>query len=177
MAENLKGNENNKKVNIFSHINRFDLILALIGTFIGVSLITILSVNYDSAFLIASFGASAVILYTTPKSPFARPQNVICGHVLAAITGIVMYKVFGITWWSLALTVTIANGIMIITNTIHPPAGATSLIAILTKASPIFIIKPVLVGTIILVVWAILMNKIHDKIKNHRNKVEEEKAV
>lgn len=164
MGQTVKKKEN-KYTRIFSHVNRLDVITAVLGAFLGISTISYIFINYNSSFLIASFGASAVILYSTPDGIFARPQNLIGGHLIAATIGVIIYNLFGITWWSLALGVAIAILLMMITSTIHPPAGATALIAILTKATPLFILMPVFTGVIILFIWHVLMNKIRNKLK------------
>lgn len=158
----------NKYTRILAHVNRLDVITAVIGCFLAISTISYISMNYNSAFLIASFGASAVILYATPDGIFARPQNLIGGHLLAATTGVILYNLVGTTWWSLSLGVTITILLMMLTSTIHPPAGATAIVAIVGKASVSFIIMPVFTGVMILFIWSIIMNRIRKKIKDKR---------
>lgn len=149
-----------KYTKVFSHINRLDLILALVGGFLAISTISFISFNYNSSFLIASFGASAVILYVTPEGVFARPKNLIGGHLLAAISGILIYNSFGLAWWSVSIGITLTILLMVLTDTIHPPAGATAIIAILGKADFTFLLIPVLTGVLILFLWYIIMKKL-----------------
>lgn len=157
---------NKKYTIIFSHINRLDLLIALFGAFLAISTISFISFNYNSSFLIASFGASAVILYTTPEGVFARGRNLIGGHMIAATIGVIIYSLFGITWWGISLGVTLTILFMVLTDTIHPPAGATVIVAILGKSSFLFILIPVFTGVIVLFLWSILMKRLKSIIKN-----------
>lgn len=86
----------------------------------------------DPTLIIGSFGASAVLLYAAVKSPLARPRNLIGGHVIAGLIGVASYKLFGGTVW-IAGTFAVSCAIvaMLFTRTLHPPAGATALIAII----------------------------------------------
>jgi CBS-domain-containing membrane protein len=86
----------------------------------------------DSIFLIGSFGATAVLLYAAPTAVFSRARNVVGGHVLSALVGVaVMQTSVGPQWLAAALAVSIAVMAMQITHTVHPPGGATALIAVI----------------------------------------------
>lgn len=158
---------NNKKhTKVFAHINRLDVLISLIGAFLAISTISYIAFNYNNSFLIASFGASAVILYVTPEGVFARGKNLIGGHLIAATIGVSIYNLFGVTWWGISLGVTITILLMVITDTIHPPAGATVIVAILGKSTFMFILMPVLTGVIVLFLWSILMKRLKLSIKD-----------
>lgn len=153
---------------IISNVSRLDIISAVLGSFFAISTLAYVFINYNSSFLIASFGASAVILYATPNGIFARPQNLVGGHLIAATVGVIISSLFGMTWWSLALGVSITIFITMLTNTIHPPAGATALVAIMSHAKPIFILMPVFTGVMTLLIWAIITNKLREKAISHK---------
>jgi CBS domain-containing membrane protein len=86
-------------------------------------------------FLIGSFGASSVLIYGIINSPLAQPRNLIGGHVISAFVGVLVYKLIpGNLWLSSALSVSLSIVAMQITKTLHPPGGATALIANLPSA-------------------------------------------
>lgn len=104
---------------------------------IGIFLIAIPSLYVDlpvstRLFLIGSFGASAALLYGAPHSDFAQPRNLIIGQLVAAFVGVTAYKAIGVHV-GLAGAVAVATTIAIlqVTHCLHPPAGATALIAVL----------------------------------------------
>jgi CBS-domain-containing membrane protein len=82
--------------------------------------------------LIGSFGASAVLIYGATKSPLAQPRNLIGGHVISALIGVAAFKLFnGQLYLASALAVATAVAVMHATKTLHPPGGATALIAVI----------------------------------------------
>lgn len=138
----------------------FDIFISGLGAFIGISAVAILALVYKLPMLVASFGASAVLLYGVPDAPLSQPRNVFFGHTVSATVGVVTYMIFGLTWWSAALATAVAIIVMLITKTSHPPGGATALVAILNKAHPAYILTPVAAGAIILIVIAIITNNL-----------------
>ena len=113
-----------------------EVALSWIGSFIGIG--TIAFINFvvlqgsDPLFLIASFGASAVLIYGAPKSPLAQPRNVAGGHVLAALVGVIGFKLLPDQLWiTSGMVVATSIALMHLTRTLHPPAGATGLIAVI----------------------------------------------
>ena len=70
--------------------------------------------------LLGAFGASAVLIYGAYKEPFAQPRNVLLGHFLAACIGVTVNDFFGVTFWSIALGVSLALVLMVVTYSIHP---------------------------------------------------------
>lgn len=139
-----------------------------IGSFLGIGIIGFISSKYfslyDSLFLIGSFGASAVLVYGIINSPLAQPRNLIGGHVICAIIGVTLHKLIpGELWLSSALSVSLAIVAMQITKTLHPPGGATALIANIgsSKIQALgywYVINPVLSGVFILFVIAMVCN-------------------
>src|SRR5208337_2794647 len=113
-----------------------EVIWSWIGATIGIGLCAYLSSRYfeprEMSLLIGSFGASAVLVYAAIKSPLAQPRNLIGGHVLSGITGVACYQLFGHTiWLAAAMAVSSAIAVMLVTKTLHPPGGATALIAVI----------------------------------------------
>ncbi len=142
-------------------INPKEILGAFLGSFVGISIMGLLQSKYfglsDSIFLIGSFGASAVLVFGIPTSPLAKPRNVIGGHFISAIVGVTVSKIFmDQIWLAAALAVACSIVMMQITKTLHPPGGATSLLAcigspkILTLGY-LYPFTPVLCGAVILV--------------------------
>ncbi len=120
----------------------------------------------DQVFLIGSFGASAVLVYGATNSPLAQPRNLIGGHVICAIVGVTVYKLVGseeLYWLSASLAVSFSIVSMQITKTLHPPGGATALIANIGSDNIkdlgyFYVLNPVLSGVLVLFVVAIIVN-------------------
>jgi len=82
--------------------------------------------------MFVSFGASAVLLYGAPRSPLAQPRNLIGGHLVSAVIGVSAWMLFQqYPWLAAALAVATAIAAMHLTRTLHPPGGATALIAVI----------------------------------------------
>jgi CBS-domain-containing membrane protein len=146
-----------------------------LGAFIGIT--TVAYLNYvvldgtGVILMIASFGASAVLLYGAIKSPLAQPRNVIGGHVLSALIGVICFKLFGSQiWLGCGIAVATVIALMHLTKTLHPPAGATALIAIIggekiNNLGFLYPFVPVGLGVTILVILAVIFNNIPKKRK------------
>lgn len=139
-----------------------------IGTFLGIGIIGFLNSKhftaYDNLFLIGSFGASSVLIYGNINSPFSQPRNLIGGHLVGAIVGVTIYKLVpGEAWLTSALSVSVTIVIMQITKTLHPPGGATALIANIGSVKIqslgyLYVLSPVLTGVMVLLLVAIICN-------------------
>ena len=139
-------------------INAF---LAAIGGFFCIGFLSYLNMTFDaSVWLIPPFGASMVLVMSVHESPLAQPKNLMFGHVLSALSGVLVYAFLGQSFYSLGAGVALAIFVMMITNTIHPPAGANPIIAILGGKSLSFVLLPVAVGALIIIIFAIIYNKI-----------------
>jgi len=143
---------------------------SFIGSFIGIGLIALFQSNVisnnDAIFLIGSFGASSVLVYGAIQSPLAQPRNLIGGHLISALIGVTVYKLIpDIVWISAPLAVSLSIIFMQVTKTLHPPGGATALLAVIgsekIKALGYFyVISPVLSGVLILLVVALIFNNV-----------------
>jgi len=139
-----------------------------IGAFVGVGIIGLLNSKYftanDNLFLIGSFGASSVLIYGIINSPLAQPRNLVGGHLVCAIVGVTVHKLIpGEVWLAAALSVSLSIVLMQITKTLHPPGGATALIANIGSAKIqslgyLYVLSPVLSGACILLIVAIIVN-------------------
>ena len=145
-------------------MNKQALINALfssLGAFVCIGLLAYLNSSIEGAiWLIPPFGASMVLVMAVYESPLAKPKNLILGHILSALSGVIIFYLLGNTFISLGLGVALAIFVMMITNTVHPPAGANPIIVILTGQSLSFVFLPVAVGAIIIVAFAYFYNKL-----------------
>jgi len=143
---------------------------AFLGSFVGMAIIAWLQYKafpqQDLVFLIGSFGASSVLVYGVIQSPLAQPRNLIGGHLVSAIIGVTMQKLLpDMIWLSAPLAVSFSIVFMQITKTLHPPGGATALIAV-TGSPQIkalgyeYVLNPVLSGAMILLITALIFNNI-----------------
>jgi len=128
----------------------------------SLSILAIIAVTKMAGFplLIGSFGATAVLLFGANDSPLAQPRNLVGGHLISALTAVVMVALFGSNPYSIALTVGIAIFLMYMTGTIHPPGGATALIGVQGQAGLDFVLVPVLAGVLILLAVALFTNNV-----------------
>jgi len=101
-----------------------------------------------------------VLVMAVHESPLAQPKNLMLGHVFSALSGVLVYILLGESFYALGLGVALAIFVMMITNTIHPPAGANPIIVILGGKSFSFVLFPVVVGALIIIIFAIIYNKI-----------------
>lgn len=120
------------------------------GVLIAIAALAYLTEATRHPLLLGSFGATCVLVFGFPDSPFSQPRNVIGGHVLSSFTGLLFISVFGVTWWSAALALATAIAAMQLTRTVHPPAGSNPVIIMLTHASWPFLLNPTLTGAVIL---------------------------
>lgn len=147
-----------------------DHIWTFIGAFLGIGLIGWIQSTFlgeqDNVFLIGSFGATAVLVFGATNSPLAQPRNLIFGHLFSAVIGVTVQLVLpDVLWLSAALSVSLAIVVMQITKTMHPPGGATALIATIGSEKIkalgyLYVLTPVMSGVVILLIVALLINNL-----------------
>lgn len=127
-------------------------LVAGLGAFLAIGLLSFFDAAMsDVALLMAPFGATAVLVFGVPDSPLAQAKNVIFGHMITAIVGIVFAQYVGVTPLTLALATGVAVSAMLLSKTTHPPAGANPLLIMLSGQSWPFLITPVLLGATLIV--------------------------
>tara|TARA_Y100001936_G_scaffold66218_1_gene65141 strand:- start:3968 stop:4420 length:453 start_codon:yes stop_codon:yes gene_type:complete len=137
------------------------IVISSLGAFLCIYAIAYLNlIDETNVWLIPPFGASLVLVMAVHDSPLASPRNVFFGHVLSASSGVMIYYFFGDAPIAIALGLGFAIILMLLTNTVHPPAGANPIIAILGAKSFEFVIMPVAIGASFIVIFALIYNKI-----------------
>ena len=141
-----------------------------IGSFIGISAVALLHYRLVDKngllMLIGSFGASAVLIYGAIRSPLAQPRNLLGGHILSAFIGVTASQwLGGQTWLAAAVAVSTSIALMHLTKTLHPPGGATALIAVIGGDSVhnlgyFYVLMPAALGAGVMLIVALLVNNI-----------------
>jgi CBS-domain-containing membrane protein len=149
---------------------KWQIMWSWIGAFSGIALVSILSsfvLNGSGlTLIIGSFGASAVLIYGAVNSPLAQPRNLMGGHILSAVVGVACYQLFSSQPWLAApAAVATAIAVMQLTATVHPPGGATALIAVIGgdqihQLGYYYIIFPVTTGAFLMLLVALLVNRV-----------------
>ena len=136
-------------------------VLAGIFSIITIGILTILTYKTSyGIFLIASFGSTMVLLYGYPDSPFAQPKNIILGHFLTAFIGVIFLNFIPLPIFiNIPLAVGFGVMFMILLKVTHPPAGGNPIIVIIGSVSFDYLLTPVLVGSIIVVMFGVIINK------------------
>ena len=136
-------------------------ILAGIFSIITIGILTFLTYKTEfGIFLLASFGSSMVLLYGYPESPFAQPKNVFFGHLVTAIVGLIVLHFVPLPIFiTIPLAVGFGVGLMILFNVTHPPAGGNPIIVIIGSVSFDYLFSPVITGSIIIIISAIIINR------------------
>lgn len=134
------------------------IMLAWLGGFIAIAAIAGLFESTAIPLVLGSFGASCVLVFGYPDVPFSQPRNVVVGHFLSSLSGLVFVTLCGPHWWSVAIAVATAIALMMATRTVHPPAGSNPVIIYLLHPGWSFLLTPTLAGSLILVLVAVLYN-------------------
>lgn len=154
------------------------IVWSWLGAFLGILLILLIEkslslTSQQGLFLIGSFGASAVLIYGAPLAEFSQPRNLVGGHLVSALVGITVFMIMGDSDILVGpIAVSLAVVAMHFTRTLHPPGGATALIAIIggnqiQSLGYMYALSPVLLSSIVLLIVALLVNNLSNDPKRH----------
>jgi len=142
------------------------LLKGFVGGFLGILLLSFLGQFTELPWVMAPFGATCVLLFVAPMSPFSQPRNILGGYLTAATIGLVALYTLGDSIFVLSLAVAVIIVVMQLLRVVHPPAGATPLIIILAGKGEVgfdFLITPVLIGSLVLIALALIINNFQRK--------------
>ncbi len=108
--------------------------------------------------MMGSFGATCVLVFGFPDVPFSQPRNVFFGHTLASLIGLSFLWLFGPVWWAMGLAVGTAIAAMMLTRTVHPPAGSNPVIVFLAHPTWNFLFFPTAFGAALIISIALMYN-------------------
>jgi CBS-domain-containing membrane protein len=137
-----------------------NVVAGYLGGFGAIATVALLTSALHVPLVLGSFGATCVLVFGFPKVPFSQPRNVITGHFLSSFIGLVFLNAFGASWWSLALALATAIAVMLLTRTVHPPAGSNPVIVMLSHPTWAFLLTPTLLGAGLIIVVALVINNI-----------------
>ncbi len=147
-----------------------EVLWSWIGSFLGLAAVSVIHYKIldqtGLMLIIGSFGASAVLIYGAIRSPLAQPRNLLGGHILSAIIGVTTVQLLGgQPWLAAAVAVSVSIAVMHLTGTLHPPGGATALIAVIGGDSVhnlgyLYVLIPTALGAIVMLIIALIINNI-----------------
>ncbi len=150
-----------------SPVTHTERVLATAGGFLGIFFILLVSSRFlqidDALMIVASMGASAVLLFAVPHGPLAQPWPVAGGHLISAAVGITCAQQVPDPLIAAALAVGLAIGAMHYLRCIHPPGGATALSAVIGgpaihQMGYQYILTPVALNALVILAVAFLFN-------------------
>ena len=138
-------------------------VIAGLGALLGLSFIGLIAQSANTMMLIAPFGATAVLLFSAPNSPFSNPLNVFGGYFISTVIGAVVLTYTSVQWLPIAIGLGLVIMLMHGFKVIHPPAGANFLIVTQGHLS-LSILEPLIVGLITLVIIGMSVERIKKKM-------------
>ena len=136
-----------------------------IGVLAYITFQSILAGTNYGLWLAASFGSSVVVVFGYPENEFSQPKNVLLGHLLCALVGIIFVTLFNITqdrsifFITIGLAVGISVMLMMAFKITHPPAGGNTIVVMLTQDSFQFLVFPIMVGAITIIIGGVIYNR------------------
>lgn len=151
-------------------VSLIEVLWSWIGSFLGIAAVSLAHYKMldqtGLMMIIGSFGASAVLIYGAIRSPLAQPRNLLGGHILSAFIGVTAFQLLGgQPWLAAAVAVSTSIALMHLTKTLHPPGGATALIAVIGGESVhslgyLYVLMPTALGAIVMLIIALIINNI-----------------
>ena len=141
--------------------NKLEPIISGISAATVIGVLAFLTLETSAGiWLMFSFGATVFIVFVLSDLETAQPKNIFFGHLLSILVGIIFNETVGVSFISLGLSVGMAVILMVYFKVMHPPAASNPLVALSMDLSFDFILFPVIVGTIIIILMGILINRI-----------------
>ena len=149
---------------------KFEPILSGISASLVIGILAFLTLNTSAGiWLMFSFGATIFLVFVLYDLETAQPKNIFFGHLISMSVGILFNETIGLSFYSLGLSVGVAVILMVYFNVMHPPAASNPLVALFMDLSYDYLLFPVIVGTILIIILSVLINKFLLK-RNYPNK-------
>lgn len=145
--------------------SKSQILLSSFGGALAISALAYAAANWNGLMLLGSFGASALLVFTLPEAHLSQPRSVVGGHISASLIALGCLAFFGPQWWAVGLATGTAIGFMMVTRTLHPPAGANAIIVFLAKPKALFLLSSTLMGAASLVVLGIIYHRMTTRQK------------
>ena len=151
----------------FAPVSHAERIISTVGGFVGILGILLISQhfldNHSVPWIVASMGASAVLLFAVPHGPLSQPWALLGGHLVSAIVGVTIASLIDQQLIAASLAVGIAIGAMHYLRCIHPPGGATAIFAVIGGQSVHglgyqYVLTPVMLNAMVILIVAIAFN-------------------
>ncbi len=141
------------------------ILIAFLGSFSCILLLNILTYYGNYLWIMVPFGATCVLAFALPESPLAQPRHIVGGHLVTAGVGLAVLYFLGQGIWVSALAVALGIVCMQILRVTHPPAGANPLLILALEPSWLFLISPVLLGSLMIVLISYLCHRIKGDVR------------
>ena len=152
-------------------VSRTEILRATTGSAVGILIAALvaqwLTPGLPGAQLVAPIGATAVLVFAVPSSPLAQPWPAIMGNTVSALIGAMCVHLFGDTGLAAPLGVGLAIATMFALRCLHPPGGASALLAVLSQSEPSFAFNPVFIDTVIVVLAGVAYNRLTGRMYPH----------
>ncbi|MGC9977035.1 MAG: HPP family protein [Syntrophales bacterium] len=131
-----------------------------VGAATGIGLALWFVRSLSSPFLLVSLGGSTVFLFGLTRAAAAQPRALFSGYLGSALIGVLCFQSFGDALWVYMLAMVLTLIYMLVTKTVHPPAGANPLMMVHEHAGFFSLWQPVGLGIIILALVAMVWSRL-----------------
>jgi CBS-domain-containing membrane protein len=144
-----------------SSLNYTELVISATGGLIAMTMISIIAIYLGYPMVLGPIAASSLLIFGAHNGPFSQPRQIIGGHLIASFASLTIWDVFGRSYFTMGITLAVVIILIVLTNTIHPPAAASAIVAINTGAGWGFIMSILLCSTL-LVLFSVLYNNLFE---------------
>ncbi|MEV0453504.1 HPP family protein [Streptomyces sp. NPDC050600] len=134
-------------------------VLGTVATVVSLLVLVALGEATGHLLMIAPLAATAMIICSTPALPPAQPRNVLLGQVGSGVLGLVAVAVFGHNLWVASVAAGLSVGLMLLLRSIHAPAAATAVLAVLQHPAPLSFLVLLTIGSVLLVLVGLIASK------------------
>lgn len=145
--------------------------ISIVGAFMATLLATFFSYNIlafeQAPMILASTGASAMLIFGLPRAKVSHPWNLVAGHIVSAVVGISCYKFIPNALLASSVAIGLSMQLMVWFRCVHPPGGATAVTAVVGGSAVhdlgyAFVVIPVFFNSIILLSLAMAVGTFRD---------------